>query len=76
MNICYLALSIGTRRIARNLQCVGCYGGLVPWDNWGFGASPPSARAWSSGGKAPATGGTGPGERAPSAQRNFFAKIA
>ena len=26
MNICYLALSIGTRRIARNLQCVGCYG--------------------------------------------------
>ena len=76
MNICYLALSIGTRRIARNLQCVGCYGGLVPRDNWGFGASPPSARAWSSGGKAPATGGTGPGEKAPSAQRNFFAKIA
>ena len=26
MNICYLALSIGTRRIAGNLQCEGCYG--------------------------------------------------
>ena len=26
MNICYLALSIGTRLIARNLQCGGCYG--------------------------------------------------
>ena len=65
MNICYLALSIGTRRIARNLQCVGCYGSLgaeppAAGVNWGFRASPPSARAWRSGSKAPATGGTGP----------------
>ena len=56
MNICYLALSIGTRRIARNLQCVGCYGGLaaivglgqVPYlpEPGGLGAKPqpPEAR--------------------------------
>ena len=59
MNICYLALSIDTRREARNLQCGGCYRGLgaepmwgllqaeppAAGGNWVFGVNPPSAGA-------------------------------
>ena len=51
-------------------------GAPSPMRQLGVWGESPSSRAWSSGGKAPATGGMEPGERAPSAQRNFFAKIA
>ena len=83
MKLRVFVLKIATlgRRVARNLQWRGCFGGLgaeppAAGGQWGLGANPPAAGGWGFGGKAPSRrkhGGLG-AEPQRSKILRFFAK--
>ena len=64
------------RRVARNSQWRGCFGGLgaeppAAGANGGLGAKPPAAGGWGSGGKAPSRRRLGGLGAEPAALENF-----
>ena len=61
---------VTTRRVARNSQWGGCFGGGAAGANGGLGTKPPAAGGCGFGGKPPAAGGRGGlGCEAPSARK-------